>query len=242
MRIVTVRIRATATTGALLERMLRLALPFLASCAVAELGTPPRADVSHLVYLDSCLPYGCTVFPGEDDAPQWLSSIVPRPAVLSAFSWGDDRWMQLADCVTRIYAPFDLQFTDLDPGNAPHVTLVVGGAPSDLALPSSAGGAAPLVCPDQVHDNGMAFVFSAPHGDVDELCWAAAQELGHVFGLDHELDRNDPMSWIGLPGDKRGGFQDEEVTCGEFEPRWCKCGREYQNSHRTLLDVVGPAL
>jgi hypothetical protein len=59
--------------------MLRfLGLVPIAACAVAELEAPPRANVSHLVCLDSYRPDGCAIWPGDDE-----SSIAPVPARLA---------------------------------------------------------------------------------------------------------------------------------------------------------------
>jgi hypothetical protein len=219
--------------------LLMLALP-LANCATAEYVLDKPADISHLIFIDGCQPDGCVMYPGDDDARTGRSSILTQPARVGPFTLGDARWQELVDCVTRIYSAFDVQVTLHDPGrDAPHFSLIVGGDPSDLGLSAYAGGAAPVVCPETVRDNGVAFAFSAREPDAAHLCWAAVQELGHVFGLDHEIDPYDPMSWIGEAKDKQA-FDDRDASCGEFDARECTCsGRDTQNSLRLLTTVLG---
>jgi len=221
------------------NRMLLMLPLALVGCATAEYALGQPADISHLIYVNGCLPDGCQMYPGDDDARASKSSIVSRPTILRPFSLGEDRWNQLVDCVTRMYSVFDVQVTTEDPGDEPHFALIVGGDPRDLGLSAYAGGAAPVVCPTTVRDNGVAFVFSAANPDADHLCWAAAQELGHVFGLDHEIDPADPMSWIGPAADKQLGFDDRDAACGEYEPRDCSCNGATQNSRRLLTQVLG---
>lgn len=217
-----------------------IALLVLSGCAVAEVGPPPRADISRMLYLNDCMPSGCLLVPGNDNARLGRSSIVPAPTKLEAFSWGPTEWRELVSCVQRAYAPFDLVVTDEDPGDMPHFELVIGGSPSDLKLGPNAGGVAPAQCPNQLEDEDVAFVFASRSSDVDELCWVAAQESGHMFGLDHERDDEDPMAWTGPAA--KPGFQDREVACGEYGPRWCNCDRASQNSYAMLMDTLGPAV
>jgi len=220
-------------------KALLLVLP-LAGCATAESALARPADVSHLIFLDGCEPDGCTMYPGDDDARYGTSSLVSRPTYLEPFTLGPDRWQELVDCVTRIYSAFDVRVTTEDPGDEPHFSLIVGGNPSALGLGTYAGGAAPVVCPTTVRDNGVAFVFTGARPGPAQLCWAAVQELGHVFGLDHEMDVEDPMAWIG-EADLKVAFVDRDVSCGEYQPRPCTCNGYTQNSHRLLTQVLGPA-
>ncbi len=216
-----------------------IALVVLSGCAVAEVGPPPRADISRMLYLNDCMG-GCLLVPGNDNAPRGRSSIVSEPTRVDAFSWGSTKWRELVSCVQRAYAPFDLVVTDQDPGDMPYFELVIGGSPLELGLPATAGGVAPMQCPGQIEDEDVAFVFASVSSDVDQLCWAAAQESGHMFGLDHELDDLDPMAWTGPVA--KPGFQDREASCGEYQARWCNCDRATQNSYAMLMDTLGPAV
>jgi uncharacterized protein (TIGR03382 family) len=209
---------------------------------------PPRhatsragfTGVSHLIYLNNCLPYGCMVDPGYDDSRTNHSSIPTQQSQIAAWSWGPDLWSQLVQCVTDTYAPFDIQITTVDPGDAPHFELMVGGNSTDIGI-EGAGGVAPFIpCDGALQDNVISFVFSAETNDLNFLCGAAAQETSHVFGLDHELDAKDPMTYLDLGS--RKVFQDELADCGEYNPRDCWCSGSQQNTVQYLNDTFGPAV
>jgi hypothetical protein len=61
-----------------------------------------------------------------------------------------------------------------------------------------------------------------------------AQEAAHAFGLEHTADTSDLMYPKVDPAQRR--FQDRESMI--FGDKLC--GRETQNSHRRLLEIVGP--
>src|SRR5512135_3485443 len=84
-------------------------------------------QVSHLIYLNNCMPNGCTVNPGEDNALTQTSSIPQAQSHLAAWGWGQDNWNSLVTCVKNMYAPYDVQITDQDPGpGVNHFELMVG--------------------------------------------------------------------------------------------------------------------
>jgi MYXO-CTERM domain-containing protein len=148
--------------------------------------------------------------------------------------------------VKDTYAPFDIQITTVDPGTTPHSEIMIGGTSTDLNPMLSAGGVAPFLGCGTTDDNVISFVFA---NDVDPgspaylnfLCGAVAQETSHVYGLDHELDAADPMTYLELGSAKT--FQDSNPRCGENlnQPRDCGCGGATQNSFRFLMDTFGPA-
>jgi MYXO-CTERM domain-containing protein len=76
------------------------------------------------------------------------------------------------------------------------------------------------------------------------VCWTAAQESAHAFGLDHEFSFSnnrsacsDPMTYRNDCGGEKF-FRNEAASCGETAARPCKCGTS-QNSHQKLLSVFG---
>jgi MYXO-CTERM domain-containing protein len=199
-------------------------------------------SVSRTLYLNPCLPDGCLVQPGSDDSRYDSSSILQEgDRTLAAWPHGPERWTELVQCVRDLYAPFDIDVTDVDPGMADHFEVIVAGYSNDLGVPG-AGGVAPYIpCDGQLEDNGLSFVFGAQLTNFDFMCWAAAQESAHVWGLDHELDARDPMTYLAPPY-KKPGFQDVDAPCGEdlTEPRECWCGGTTQNSYQYLMDTFGP--
>ena len=71
------------------------------------------------------------------------------------------------------------------------------------------------------------------------MCETASMELAHAFGLDHAYDCAEVMSYLPRCGPRR--FVDRETPCGEHAPRLCVRGAATQNSHRYLLQLLGPA-
>src|SRR5690349_13612629 len=116
-------------------------------------GSKAFTQVSHLIYLDNCMPNGCTVSPGFDDSLTNHSSIPNQTAQLAGWSWGQQNWDNLVQCVKDMYAPFDVQITDVDPGpGVNHFTVMVGGNSTDIGVPG-AGGVAPFVpCDGELQD------------------------------------------------------------------------------------------
>ena len=172
------------------------------------------ANISNVIFVNPCLPNGCTVRPGADNAQTNTSSIANQQALLQGFPHGQEKWNELMACVRGLYAPFDIVVTDVDPGNAPHHEVMVAGNAADLDM-QGAGGVAPFIpCGGQLEDNIISFVFSAQTDSIDFMCWAVAQESSHVFGLDHELLAKDPLTYL-TPPIRKPGFQNVTAKCGE---------------------------
>lgn len=206
----------------------------------APAAAAPLTGVSHVLYLNDCLPDGCTVTPGNDDSRTDRSSIPQQQVVLSAFPYGDQYWNNLVECVKQTYAPFDIQITTEDPGDAPHFEVMVGGRATQLHPGlQGAGGVAPFIDCSTTANNVISFVFAEEVNNLNFLCGAVAQESSHVWGLDHEMNADDPMTYLELGSHKV--FQDDDAACGEFDPRGCQCGGSTQNSVQFLNDRFGPA-
>jgi hypothetical protein len=124
---------------------------------------------------------------------------------------------------------------------------VVAGFPSELGFGEDILGVAPLASNCSAQDNVMSFSFANAHGPTvrtENLCWTAAQESAHAFGLDHSFKYtdgrsscNDPMTYQVDCGGQRF-FRNQNAKCGEFSERACRCG-SMQNSHAKLLSVFG---
>ena len=201
---------------------------------------PARTNISHVIYINNCMPNGCQVRPGNDDARANTSSIASSPTTLSAYPWGDASWKSLVKCMEDTYSLFDLQIVTEDPGNVPHSEVMFGGKSTDFDPSFEAGGVAPYLSCGATEDNGLSFVFAAQTSSLDFLCWAGVQESSHVFGLDHQLEAKDPLTYLYPPYHKE--FQDVDAPCGEVrgQARECYCGGTTQNTTQYLLDVFGP--
>lgn len=207
---------------------------------LAAAGTPAHAaddNASRTLFLNRC-PGGCVIEPGDNDARVDTSSIVSGTSLVTAFMHGDEVWAEVLNCVREIYAPYDIEVTDVDPGPASfHHEAIVAGDYPEIGLPFAAGGVAPAGCKPQ--NNVMSFTFANGYGpDALTICSVVAQESAHSFGLEHIYDCGDPMTYLNACG--RQFFRDRVSECGEFSTRPCECGGGAKNSHRWLLQALGP--
>jgi hypothetical protein len=209
---------------------------------VAPAGRAALTSVSHKLYLNDCKPGGCTVLPGNDDSRTNRSSIPQTPVTLTPYGHGQQHWDQLVQCVRDTFSPFEVEIVTSDPGpSVPHFEVMIGGNSTQLYPGLEAGGVAPFVSCGAMDDNVISFVFPETTSDLEYLCGAVVQESCHVWGLDHELNRDDPMTYLDLGSLKR--FQNDDADCGEAlsSPRPCRCGDTTQNSYRYMGSTFGLA-
>lgn len=196
---------------------------------------------SRTVYLNRT---GVTVTPGTNDARTNRSSVPTERATIPAWPASPELWTETVACLEDMFAPFDLAFTEVDPGSVPHIEAVFGGAPAVLGLSPRIGGIAPMSKSCAVVESSMVFTFTAvlPQ-NAQIVCEVMAQEIAHSYGLDHELLPADPMSYLRFDGER--AFQDELASCGETTARPCglegSTCREKQNSYALLLERLGAA-
>jgi hypothetical protein len=198
-----------------------------------------------LLYLNRCAG-GCTATAGRDDAVTDHSSILGRDGVpstvsLAPFMWDDATWNGVVQCVKETYAIYGVEVVT-DPPAGPHVEVMVAGTAAALGLSGNTLGIAPLTNDCSAQDSAIAYAFANAHLSgpdlVSEICATASHEAGHIYGLDHEFECKDPMTYLTGCGSKI--FLNRTVPCGEFDaPRTCKCS-DKQSSHLILYDVLGP--
>jgi MYXO-CTERM domain-containing protein len=245
-----------------LPTLLALALPVALGPASALAGAPfetlPDADdvelddqglrvlakeavednhVSKILYLERCAG-GCVLEPGNNDARYNISSIVGGVSVVSEFHHSEEVWQQVVQCVKEIYAPYDVQVTDVNPGDQVfHHKAIVAGAPAEIGYNNPVWGVAPSQCTPR--NNVISFTFAnvMPASPLT-ICSVIGQETAHSYGLEHAYDCSDPMTYLSACG--RQFFRDRVTPCGEYEPLdQCNCGGAAQNSHRWLRMVLG---
>ncbi|HET7501219.1 MAG TPA: hypothetical protein VFK02_09465, partial [Kofleriaceae bacterium] len=238
------------TSEGLPARRLTVAMP-------PEMYATPSAAVSRTLYLERCRG-GCTVHRGPNDA-RTATSMIPmmQDARIGEFASvlgltgaaADAEWAQLVQCMKEVYSPYNVHVTDVKPasGEGFHMAIVAG-LPEDIGLGQDILGVAPLASDCRAIDNVISFSFANHHPPEDRvlnICWTAAQESAHAYGLDHEYafsnNRsacNDPMTYRNDCGGQKF-FRNEAASCGETRTRACQCGRT-QNSHGKLLSVFGP--
>ena len=176
------------------------------------------APISHVIYLERCRG-GCAVTKSNTNDAQMGLTILPQTPGTSTLSEfqnkdgvagadADAEWNQLVACVKEVYSPYDVEVTDVKPSER----LV---PPGDRRR-QSAGGRPRQRHPRRraaraelrgVRQRDLVHVRQrAPAEDharhMLNLCWTAAQESAHAFGLDHEFEFldgksacNDPMTY-----------------------------------------------
>jgi len=233
----------------------RLAIP-----TPIERFATPAAGISKIIYLERCQGTQgyCVISQGVNDARNGTSSIpTPGSHHISAFrnamnqagTAADAEWGLVVKCMREVYSPYNVVVTDVKPTNTTYHMAIIAGTPGEIGLGSDVLGVAPLANDCSAQDNVISFSFANAHKQtdvtarVDNLCWTAAQESAHAFGLDHEFEFppdkrsacNDPMTYrVDCGGQKF--FRNASATCGEFEARLCLCGGT-QNSHQKLINV-----
>jgi hypothetical protein len=202
--------------------------------------TARDANGPDTLFLDRCVG-GCQILSGGNDATSDHSSIPSSNKTLSEFQYTDEIWNAVVTCVEETYAPYGIEVVTVEPTSGNYNEVKVAGSPAEMSLEPTTLGIAPMAgdCSPQV--NWIAFAFANAHGSdpVLELCATVAHEAGHIYGLDHEFDCKDPMTYLTGCGQK--WFINEDIRCGEFEDegdRNCRCGQT-QNSHTHLTSALG---
>lgn len=205
---------------------------------------PPTATAraaSRTIFLNR---HGATLRPGANNSKAQTSSIVTQPVSIEAWEVTDAKWTATVACMRETWARFDVTITETDPGDAPHVEALFGGSPRDIGRPANVAGIAPFAADCGVVENAIVFAFTdnLPQ-DPQLICEVMSQEIGHAYGLDHELLAADPMSYLSFDGKRT--FQDAPAECGEKTARPCGLGatscRTTQSSLQVLLARLGAA-
>lgn len=231
---------ALLSTPALAERVYKPTVKITKPLVRRTSALPVDPPSSRIVFMHRCPVGGCPVVADPIDDSRTNKSRVPVVSTtLSRFTQSDDVWMKMLSCVRTTFAPFDVMITDQDPGaQTPHFEHMVGGRATELdpAL-INVGGIAPFDC-DGV-PNAITFTFDVYGGDHESLCWTASQEIAHAFGLEHELNARDPLTYLAGYLPKR--FQAAKAQCGEGTPRLCNCTPDgMQSSYEHILALFGP--
>jgi hypothetical protein len=225
-----------------------------------ELYATPSAAPSSTLYLERCVG-GCKLHMGPNDARAASTMLILTPeATIGEFATymgetgvaADAEWSAIVQCMKEVYSPFNVAVTDVKPsGGQGFHEAIIAGKPTDPGVGRTKDilGIAPLANDCSAIDNVISLTFANQHPMADRvlnICWTAAQESAHAFGLDHEYEFvdgkrsacNDPMTYRNDCGGEKF-FRNESASCGENSVRSCRCGAA-QNSHLKLLSVFGP--
>ncbi|MBK9036732.1 MAG: hypothetical protein IPL61_36695 [Myxococcales bacterium] len=225
--------------------------------AVPPPGSPPQpppaehAVVSNIIYVNRCVG-GCRItksaFPNSSSLNNstWIGGDIPTGSqfMLSEFAYGQPVWDEFLTCLKDVYAPYNVQIVETDPSPAAHHEAIVAGFSREAMLADGILGQAELgagFCAPK--DNAISFNFANDHTGIagltiaQNLCWTVAQETAHSWGLDHEFDCTDALTYIPTCGQKY--FRNKPAPCGENAERPCVCGGVAQNSHGKILAVFG---
>ena len=203
------------------------------------------ASGTKAIFLNPCRA-GCTVTAGGDSAAADRSSIlgkngIPTTVSLEPFAWDQSIWDGAVACVRERFAPWAITVVTDPPTGGRYLEVMVAGVPSAAGLASNTLGVAPLTNDCSALPSAIAFAFANAHprgaGQVEELCTTIIHEAGHLYGLDHELDCRDPMTYLAGCGPKV--FVNRSLPCGTDRERPCQCG-ERQNTFIKLTRTVGP--
>jgi hypothetical protein len=193
----------------------------------------------HTIFMER---HGATLAAGIDDSVRNVSSVAlgshRERVTVPAYRGSDAAWNALVRCMRQRYAAFDVRVVEQRPTLRGYILVVVGGTPDLLGAHANVTGLAPFNG-DPIED-AVVFVFArAMHESLAPTCDTAAMETAHAYGLDHEYNCHDPMTY--LPACGARGFQDTDSPCGEQRQRRCQDGHATQNSFRRLLEALGPA-
>ena len=219
-----------------------------------------RHAISRVIYLERCVG-GCRVTGGSSNDARTLTTTIPSPGNYTITEFpnadgqrgaaADAEWNALVQCMREVYSPYDVEITDVKPAAGSYHLAIVAGNPQEIGLERNVLGVAPLASNCGAFDNVISFSFPGAHPqrNIDDhmlnVCWTAAQESAHAFGLDHEFAFVDGSSACSDPMTYRtdcGGqkfFRNKAARCGEESERDCRC-TTVQNSHRNLIELFGP--
>tara|TARA_R110002073_G_scaffold142117_2_gene293529 strand:+ start:41002 stop:42291 length:1290 start_codon:yes stop_codon:yes gene_type:complete len=199
------------------------------------------AGSTTVVYMNRV---GGVFSPGQNNAATNRTTLAQQTVNFPPANLNDSEWNQVMSCVQQQFSRFDIDVTDVDPGQTPHYESVVAGSPQLLGMPAGVGGVSPFTSNCDVIPSSIVFTFTdvLPR-DPQIICEIAAQEIAHSFGLDHEFLCSDPMTYLSGCGAK--SFQDVAAPCGEDQARDCAqpgqydCGYDQQNSVQLMTQRIG---
>jgi hypothetical protein len=202
---------------------------------------PAGLAKSRTIYLNR---QGAALTPGQNNSQANTSTIVPRAVHVPGWSASAADWAATVACLRDLWSRFDVAITEEDPGATPHIEAVFTRSPADVGMTDHIGGVSPFTSNCSVIEHSIVFVFTDNLPKRPRtICEIMSQEIGHSYGLDHELLAADPMTYLSYAGERQ--FQDQDAACGETTARPCGVAghtcRATQNSVQLLRARLGAA-
>ena len=162
----------------------------------------------------------------------------------------DAEWNAVVQCMKEVYSPFDVTVTDVKPTTGVSYTMAIiagiAAARSASATTSSASRRSRVTAARRTTSSRSRSrtTHGRPSSDrVNNLCWTAAQESAHAFGLDHEYAFLDGTLGVQRPDDLPHRLRRPEVL-PQRQPRPAArpsraraTAAARQNSHLKLLSA-----
>lgn len=190
---------------------------------------------NHILYFNRS--GGTYTMGAAENSANNVSTLLQQTEAIAPYVVDDTLWNAVLSCVRGHLAPYDVDVVDTDPGTAEHVEVVFVGNPDEVQPLPGTVGVSPFSC-EHITRAIVLFNANAFGTDTDLICEQALTTLGPAYGLEHAFHCPDLMSQLTGCGAK--SFTDTDAQCGDFAPATCTCGGATQNSHQTLLSVLGP--
>lgn len=148
-------------------------------------------------------------------------------------------WNSFIACLENKFARFNVEITERDPGDQPHIELAVMDHGESIGISFDVVFAAPMFCRGDDSGTipmfrGVAFLMWESAGAQD-ACWRGAQALAQTVGVEQVDDALDLMSNT-RSSDKQ--FRDAMVACADGV---CACNPfGMENTNRKLGELFGP--
>lgn len=186
----------------------------------------------NIVYLNK---EGGTYTSGPDDSRTNTSSIPTATVTVSSRTITSTQWNQLLLDVRMKLGAYDVALVDVDPGNVPHLEIVITDTTgSDFGVQGALG-----ISPGCSDDFSLiGFIFGGPSGGLT-LSTRVASRIGLTMGLSYTVEGGDLMTWdlqtIGTT------FTNTSLNCGQSTATDCRCKQSetQQNSHTEMLAKLG---
>lgn len=206
-------------------------------CSAQQLCIAPACKGSNIIFLNR---NGGTYSNGADDSRTNTSSIAQGTATLVPWNMTAVQWAQILTETRQIFADFDVEIVDADPGAVAHLEIVLTGSPSTDLGPNLGGvlSISPGDCSADI--NKIGFIFEPTGSPPTPIPGLIAPNAALSLGLSYTDKCPDIMSYSYDCVTANPTFNDTLLTCGQTGPQPCRCSTATnQNSKQEMLTRLG---